>query len=160
LRYLPRRSLADEEYLIKVILYVSKRVLHKKVTQNKSHLEDNEGGSQLNHSRSISNVAGLQDKFNDSRQFDRGNNGHSSSRLQSHRLNSSLPQVEFSNVMVTQEFVFVFRYDEVFTFQELKSKEMGDLKYVKKLLAQVIKKRLKIREIPDILAVDQQLSID
>ena len=52
-----------------------------------------------------------------------------------------------------EEHIFVFRYDEIFTDQELKmnGESINELKTLKRMVGQAIAKRLKVREVPNIL---------
>jgi hypothetical protein len=49
------------------------------------------------------------------------------------------------------ESVFVYRYDEIFSIAQLESGDCEQLPTMKKMLAAIINKRLRIKEIPDYL---------
>ena len=51
--------------------------------------------------------------------------------------------------MKSQEFVFVFKYEEVFTETEMLKSNLEDLKILKKLVAESVNKRLRIKEIEE-----------
>jgi len=52
-------------------------------------------------------------------------------------------------VQKTDEFVFVFRYSEVFSAEELSTYSTDELVVLKKLVASAINKRLRIRQLSD-----------
>ena len=56
----------------------------------------------------------------------------------------------------SSEYVFVFKYEELFTQAELAENDLEDLRTLKKLVAMAMNKRLRIREIPDLLDLGQQ----
>jgi hypothetical protein len=56
----------------------------------------------------------------------------------------------------SSEHVFVFKYEELFTQAELAENDLEDLRTLKRLVAMAMNKRLRIREIPDLLDLGQQ----
>ena len=56
----------------------------------------------------------------------------------------------------SSEYVFVFKYEELFTQAELAENDLDDLRTLKRLVAMAMNKRLRIREIPDLLDLGQQ----
>ena len=56
----------------------------------------------------------------------------------------------------SSEYVFVFKYEELFTQAELADNDLEDLKTLKRLVASAMNKRLRVREIPDLLDLGQQ----
>jgi len=59
-----------------------------------------------------------------------------------------------SNLQVSQEYIFVFRLAEVFSPDELKSKDLFDIRGLKKMVTGAVNRRLRIREIPDFINSD------
>jgi hypothetical protein len=55
----------------------------------------------------------------------------------------------------SNEYVFVFKYNELFTQAELSENNLEDIKTLKKLVSVAMNKRLRIREIPDVLDLGQ-----
>lgn len=66
-------------------------------------------------------------------------------------------ETEASNsTMETKEYVFVYRYDEVFSFKEMQD-DLSDNRALSKLFQTEVWKRLKIKEVPDLLGLNQNL---
>jgi hypothetical protein len=61
-----------------------------------------------------------------------------------------------ANAQRSSEYVFVFKYEELFTQAELAENDLEDLRTLKRLVAMAMNKRLRIREIPDLLDLGQQ----
>ena len=59
-----------------------------------------------------------------------------------------------SSVQKSSEYVFVYRYSEMFSYDILKSNDLDDMKNLKRFVAEAVNRRLRIREIPDILDLD------
>lgn len=59
-----------------------------------------------------------------------------------------------------QDHIFVYRYDEIFSLAEIKLNEgsIHELKTLRRMVTYSISKRLRIREIPDILNLNQMQS--
>lgn len=56
----------------------------------------------------------------------------------------------------SSEYVFIFKYDELFTPAQLAESDLEDLSVLKRLVASAMNKRLRVREIPDLLDLGQQ----
>lgn len=61
-------------------------------------------------------------------------------------------------VSKSQEYIYVFRYDEVFTQNELERimSEVEDLKILKRLVSNAVNTRLRVREIPSYYEMDKK----
>lgn len=56
----------------------------------------------------------------------------------------------------SSEYVFIFKYNELFTPAQMAESDLGDISVLKRLVASAMNKRLRVREIPDLLDLGQQ----
>ena len=74
------------------------------------------------------------------------NNSMSQSKITKiFQINQSQPSQ--SSQQISQDHVFVYRYDEIFSFSQLSRFDFNNLKDLQKAIVQVVNKRLRIKEI-------------
>ena len=76
--------------------------------------------------------------------------------FESKRVADTSAAVPSQPVQKTEEFVFVFRYTEVFSAEEIDTFATDEIVVLKKLVASAINKRLRIRQLADVMAGEQK----
>ena len=74
-----------------------------------------------------------------------------------HTVNSSrTPQNLYQTLQKVEDHVFVYRYDEIFSRRQLMMNhgQLNETNTLKSMVSYSIKKRLRVREIPDILSLN------
>lgn len=66
----------------------------------------------------------------------------------------SAPPAAALSTQRVKDHVFVYYYDEVFSYDELQKCDLTDLKTLKIQIARAVNSKLKVREIPDLLNVN------
>ena len=140
------RKLRQDQYLVKLVLFENKRINNSSSIQAgnvaPTDRSGNEAQAKLQSTQQLASPAA-------------GPLGRSQARA-SDGLERALQNVlkqdpAPSAAQSSREYVFVFKYDELFTPTELAENDVQDLTALKRLVATAMNKRLRVREIPDAL---------